>query len=63
MESFLLDDNNSNNEKREMLEKQIDDHVDGEYDGIMCLCLDFDNKQICQILQELNFIIDRNNMR
>lgn len=63
MESFLLDDNNSNNEKKQMLEEQIDDHVDGEYDGIMCLCLNFDNERICQILEELNFTIDLLNRR
>lgn len=26
---------------------------------LWCLCLNFDNEQICQILQELNFTIDR----
>ena len=59
IESFLLDDNNSNNEKKQMLEEQINNHVDGAYDEIICLRLNFDNEQICQILQELNFTIDR----
>jgi hypothetical protein len=58
IETFLLDNNKSNNEKKQMLQEQIDNHVDGDYDGIMCLCLNFDNEQICQILQELNFTID-----
>jgi hypothetical protein len=44
--------------KKQMLQEQIDNHVDGDYDGIMCLCLNFDNEQICKILQELNFTID-----
>jgi hypothetical protein len=56
IERFLLDDRKSINEKKQMLQKEIDCHVDGNYDGIMCLCLDFENEQIRSILQELNFL-------
>lgn len=41
IESFLLDKNNSNNEKKQMLEEQINNHVDGDYDGIMVFMFKF----------------------